>query len=109
MRVLVDESLPRPLVRELSGHDCTTVQQRGWSGLKNGNLLRQAAEAGFAVFLTADQGIEFQQNLADLGVGVVVVRATSNRMEHLKPLVPAIFDAFGLVRVGEVVRVGETA
>jgi hypothetical protein len=60
VRVLLDESLPRQLARELTGLACTTVQQQGWSGIENGALLRCAGEHGFDVFLTADQGIEFQ-------------------------------------------------
>ena len=44
MRVLLDEQLPRHLVREIRGHDVSTVQQRGWAGLKNGELLQVAAE-----------------------------------------------------------------
>ena len=63
MRVLLDEQLPRHLTRELRGHEVSTVQQKGWAGLKNGELLRRAADAGFEVFLTADRNLEFQQNL----------------------------------------------
>lgn len=106
MRVLIDESLPRQLVRHLTPYECNTVQQRGWSALENGALLRRAAADGFSVFLTADQGIEFQQNLSGLEVGVVVLAARSNRMEHLQPLVPAVIDAVEKVQKGEVVRVG---
>lgn len=106
MRVLIDESLPRQLIRELSGHECWTVKQRGWSSLENGELLRRAAEADFGVFLTADQGLEFQQNLTGLDIGVVVVRAVSNRMEHLRPLVEAMIEAIAAVQLGEVIRVG---
>ena len=43
MRVLLDEQLPRQLAREITGHEVSTVQQRGWAGLKNGELLRRAA------------------------------------------------------------------
>lgn len=106
MRVLVDESLPRQLVGHLAPYECSTVEQEGWTGVENGALLRHAAADGFSVFLTADQGIEFQQNLRSLGVGVVVVAAPSNRMEHLQPLVPAVIDAIEKVRKGEVHRVG---
>ena len=53
MRVLLDEQLPRHLARELRGHDVTTVQQERWAGLKNGELLRRAADAGFEVLITA--------------------------------------------------------
>ena len=64
MRVLLDEQLPRRLVRELTGHDVRTVQQQGWAGLQNGELLRRAADEGFQVFLTGDRNLQFQQNLA---------------------------------------------
>jgi len=64
MRVLLDEQLPRHLTREISGHDVRTVQQCGWAGFKNGELLRVAADAGFEVLVTADRNLQFQQNLS---------------------------------------------
>ena len=106
MRVLVDESLPRQLIGRLAPYQCNTVQQQGWSGLENGALLRRAVADGFSVFLTADQGIQFQQNLGGLQIGIVVLAAPSNRMEHLQPLVPAVMDALEKIQKGEVLRVG---
>ena len=52
MRVLFDESMPRPLRRDLVGHDVSTVGQMGWAGNKNGVLLGLAAAAGFEALLT---------------------------------------------------------
>ena len=63
VRILLDESLPRPLSRLLVGHDVSTVAREGWTSLTNGALLLQAAER-FDVVLTADQNIQFQQNLS---------------------------------------------
>ena len=57
MLVLLDEQLPRHLAREIDGHNVSTVQQRGWAGLKNGELLRVAADAGFEVLVTADRNL----------------------------------------------------
>lgn len=62
MRILLDEQLPRQLAPYLVGHDVRTVQQESWAGLKNGVLLAQADAAGFSVFLTGDQNLEFQQS-----------------------------------------------
>ena len=76
MRVLLDEQLPRQLARELTGHDVRTVQQQGWAGLRNGELLRRAAEDGFEVFVTADQNIAFQQNLTGSPLRVIALTAT---------------------------------
>jgi hypothetical protein len=70
MRVLLDEQLPRHLVREIAGHDVSTVQQRGWAGLKNGELLRVAADAHFDVLVTADRNLQFQQNLSQSRLGI---------------------------------------
>jgi len=63
MRVLLDEQLPRQLAPLLVGHEVRTVQQMGWAGLTNGELLKKAVAARFQVFLTADRNLEFQQNL----------------------------------------------
>jgi hypothetical protein len=79
VRVLLDEQLPRRLARELTGHDIRTVQQQGWAGLQNGELLRRAADEGFDVFLTADQNLQFQQNLGRARMSVVVLVAQQDR------------------------------
>lgn len=105
MRVLLDEQLPRQLAPYLVGHDVRTVQQESWAGLTNGELLRQAEAAGFSVFLTGDQNLEFQQNISKRRLGVVVLRADSNAIEDLLPLIPAALTAIEAVQPGQVVRV----
>jgi hypothetical protein len=84
VRVLLDEQLPRHLARDLTGHQVRTVQQEAWAGLKNGELLQRAAER-FDVFVTADQNLQFQQNLAEARLGVVVLAAPSTALEDLRP------------------------
>lgn len=105
MRVLLDENLPQDLAAELRGHEVHTVVGRGWPGVDNGELLRRAA-GGFDVFVTMDRNIEFQQHLAALPFGVVFVRAASNRMLHLLPLVPALLEAIAMAKPGGLLRVG---
>jgi hypothetical protein len=105
VRVLLDESLPRPLSKLLVGHEVSTVAQIGWTGLKNGALLRPAATK-FDVVLTADQNIEFQQNLTQLPVAIVVLIAATNRIESLAPLVPKIFEHLDSLEPKTLVRVG---
>ena len=85
MRILLDESLPIELRSEIPGHDVRHVREIGWSGLKNGELLRRAT-ALFDAFLTADQNLQYQQNLARLPVSVVVLVAQSNRVEQPRSL-----------------------
>ena len=105
MRVLLDEQLPRHLARELRGHEVSTVQQKGWAGLKNGELLRRAAGAGFEVFLTADRNLEFQQNLSQTRLRVILLVAPSNALEDLLPLVPGLLAAIPKSRSGHILRV----
>jgi len=58
MKILLDECVPWPMHRLLAGHECMTAQQRGWGGIKNGDLLR-LAESEFDLFITADQNIRY--------------------------------------------------
>jgi len=92
MRILLDESVPWRLGRLLTGHETTSVQRHGWASIKNGKLLALAA-AEFDVLLTADKGMEYQQNQDTLPVAVLVVLARSNRIEDLALAVPAILKA----------------
>ena len=105
MRVLLDEQLPRHLAREVRGHDVSTVQQNGWAGLKNGALLRCAADAGFEVFVTADRNLQFQQNLSQTKLRVIVLAGASNALEDLLPLVPGLLAAIPKSQPGRIVRV----
>jgi hypothetical protein len=87
VRVLLDENLPHDLGSVLAEHEVATVQGLGWSGLKNGELLRRAAGQTDA-FTTMDSNLQFQQRLEGLSFGVVVIHARSNRMADLLPVVP---------------------
>ena len=70
MRILLDECVPWPMHKLLVGHECTTTQRQGWRGIKNGDLLT-LAEGQFDLFITADQGIRYQQNLADRKIAIL--------------------------------------
>jgi hypothetical protein len=85
MQVLLDECLPRKLKYALTGIAVRTVPEMGWAGTKNGALL-QLAETSFDVFITADQNVEYQQNLKSTILGIVVLVAPNNRFETLQPL-----------------------
>ena len=89
MRILLDENIPIDLAIELVGHQVDTVVGLGWAGIANGKLLGRAA-AGYDAFITMDRNIEHQQNLSSMPFGVLVLRAPSNRLIHLRPLVSAI-------------------
>jgi|GEM_PF-871140 len=81
MRVLIDECAPKALERFLSekGHECPPVQEAGWFGKRNGELL-DLAETNFDVFVTVDANLPYQQNLTDRKIAVVTLRARTYRM-----------------------------
>ena len=89
MRLLLDESLPWRLRRLLTGHTVTSVQRQGWSGISNGALLRVAAPE-FDAFLTADQNLQYQQNISALPLAVYILAARSTALGDLEPLVPEL-------------------
>jgi predicted nuclease of predicted toxin-antitoxin system len=98
MKLLLDENLPHQLRHELTGHDCFTVAFMGWAGIENGELLARAATAGFDVLLTKDAKLQYEQNLVNLPVAVLVMHAPSNDIDDLRPLVPALLRALTAVQ-----------
>jgi hypothetical protein len=101
----MDENLPRKLAGHLIGHECITVAECGWSGKKNGELLAQA-DLLFDLLLTLDKNLPYQQNLNTKRIAVLIVRAHSNRIQDLLPLIPESLAALESIQPGQVIRVG---
>lgn len=106
MRLLLDESVPRPLISRLGGHEADTTQALGWAGVINGELLRRAAEAGYDALLTVDKGFEFQQSISRLPLTVAILRASSNRLEDLEPLLSELVARLQEAEPCSLVKVG---
>jgi predicted nuclease of predicted toxin-antitoxin system len=106
MKLLLDENLPHQLRREISGHNCATVAYMGWAGIENGELLSRAASAGFDALLTKDESLEHERNLVDLPVAVVVLHAPSNKLDDIRPLLPALHRALSHLPPKQVTHVG---
>jgi predicted nuclease of predicted toxin-antitoxin system len=105
-KLLLDESIPRRIASKLPAHyQIETVQSLGWSGIKNGELLRRAREHGFRALITADKNIEYQQNLNVLPCPVIVLNAHRTRLKDLEPLIPELVNVLenevsGVIHVG---------
>ena len=104
MRILIDECPPRKLKRELSEDTALTVNEKGWAGMKNGELLSRA-ENDFDVWVTADQNIESQQNLEHFDIAVVVLIAPRNRLELLLPLMPQLHEVLRNIQPRQIVYI----
>ena len=105
MKVLLDECIDHRFAKELPGHSVETVPRMGWKGLKNGDILK-LAENEFHVFITVDRNLSFQQNLSQFNLAGLVSFAPTNRLEHLKLLVPDILAALPSAKGGHVLRIG---
>lgn len=92
MKVLFDHCVPRPLRKYVIGHAVSTTEDLGWSDKDNGDLLALAATQ-FEAFVTIDQNIQYQQNLAALPLPVIIFVSVSNRLDALIPFAPSLLAA----------------
>ena len=76
MRILFDQGTPAPLKEHLPGHSVEPAYEKGWSALRNGELLAKA-EAEFDVLVTTDRKLRHQQNLAERRIAILVLPTTS--------------------------------
>jgi hypothetical protein len=106
VRVLLDECVDWRLSRRIIVHEVKTARQMGWSSIRNGELLELAA-GHFDVFVTVDRNLSFQQNLPAFAIAVIVLRAKSNRLSVLMPLVPALLSAIPTATRGAVTFIGD--
>jgi len=103
MKIILDESVPQKLRLLIEGHMVVTVAFQGWSGLNNGVLLTAAEEAGYELFVTADQEIRYQQNLADRKMALLVL--STNNWDYIKSAVAKIVAVINGVTPGSCTEV----
>jgi predicted nuclease of predicted toxin-antitoxin system len=103
MKVLFDQGTPVPLRRHLTEHTVDTVFERGWSQLQNGELLDVAEREGFALLITTDQNLQYQQNLVGRPLSIVVLLSTS--WPRIQQRISDIQAAVGGIGFGEYVEI----
>lgn len=101
LRILLDENVDRLLKSHFhSDFDVTTVPERGWAGLNDGEVLRRAS-GPFDVLVTMDQNVPYQQNLSAFEVAVVVLKASSNAFPDVVELMPKVNETVRRAETGE--------
>jgi len=106
IRILIDENLPRKLkFRFTDKYEMLTVGDLGWNSKKNGELLGLIETNHFDYFLTADQNIEYQQNLNAIHFSLIILEVSNNRYELLQPLIPKIIEAIESDRTSKLIRI----
>jgi predicted nuclease of predicted toxin-antitoxin system len=106
MKILIDECLPAAIKDRMLalGHECETAREAGFGSKKNGELLA-LAESRWDVLMTSDRNLKYQQNMTGRKIAILVLRAKSNRLVNLLPLMPACVDALRSIEQGQVVEV----
>lgn len=92
MKILLDECVTRKLKGLLPGYEVYTVTEMGWDGVKNGDLLRNAAEDSFDVLLTIDKNIDSQQNISSYAISLVILDVFKSSLKHFEPLISIFFS-----------------
>lgn len=104
MRVLLDECVNPRVKFAFPDHEVQTAQSMGWGGITNGKLM-DLAQQSFDVFVTVDQNLEYQQNLAKMTLGLVIVAVPDNNIKFFIPLFPDLRKALGSVGPGQVIHI----
>lgn len=102
MNILLDECTPRVVQKRLPGLNISTVQEVGWGGLKNGDLLA-AADGKFDVFVTTDKNLRHQQNLTKFRLAVILL--PSNQVPVVEAVMPEIEASLKTIRAGDFVEI----
>ena len=91
MKVLLDEDLPKKLRYRLRPeHEGVSVQDMGWRGKKNGELLGLMQTFGFQALLTGDKQMQHQQNWTNYPLPVLVLDAHGDQYEDYNALMPQV-------------------
>lgn len=101
MKIIIDECVPHIVKKRLPKREIKTVQQMGWSGVKNGELLR-LVEAEFDVFITSDKNLRYQQNLKDRQIAILLL--PSNQIPIIENLLTEIDDALEIIKSNDFIE-----
>jgi hypothetical protein len=102
MKILLDECVTKKLKQHLDGFEVRTVVEMGWSGFRNGTLLRAAVEAQFDVLLSIDRNMAFQQNMANYDIAVVVFDTQRSKVQVLVKFLPEFTAKIGEYSRGQI-------
>ena len=108
MKILIDECLPSRLKHQYPDHIVFTVQEMGWEGKKDKELLKLAVDEGFEIFITIDKNIEHQQNISEIRLGIIVFDIPRTKLENLIPMTNKVIELISKARPFKVYQVKPT-
>ena len=75
------------------------------AGLRNGELL-VLAQQEFDAFVTVDRKLATQQDLTKFRIQVLLIRARTNRLEHIRPLAAELLEKLPQAARGALTVIG---
>jgi hypothetical protein len=90
MRVLLDNNVNQDFALLISGHEIKHAREMGWAELENGDLIAAAEGAGFAVIITADKRMQYQQTITRRRIGILVLNSRFIRWDFIAALAPQV-------------------
>ena len=101
MKIIIDECVPHIVKKRLPNRQIKTVQEMGWAGVKNGELLK-LVEDEFDVFVTSDKNLRYQQNLRNRSIAVLLL--PSNQLPIIRILLPQIDETLKTIQIGDFIE-----
>ncbi len=101
MKIIIDECVPRIVKKRLPQREIKTVQEMGWAGVKNGELL-ELVESEFEIFITSDKNLRYQQNLQNRKTAILLL--PSNQVPVVVDLLPRIDEELERIKSGDFVE-----
>lgn len=97
MKILLDECVPVRLIKFLNDFDVSSVNKEKWTSLRNSELLKTAIDAEFDVFVTVDKSLQYQQNLNEYNITIVVFDVHYNHLQDFIQLIPKFLKLYCLL------------
>lgn len=105
MKIIIDECVPHLVKKRLPEREIITVQEMGWAGVKNGELLK-LVETQFDVFITSDKNLRYQQNLQERKIAILLL--PSNQVPVIGNLLPLIDEKLGIIKENDFLEINES-
>jgi len=105
MKIIIDECVPHLVKKRLPEREIKTVQEMGWAGVKNGELLK-LVESEFDVFITSDKNLRYQQNLQERKIAILLL--PSNQVPVIGNLLPLIDEKLGIIKENDFLEINES-
>ena len=84
MKILPDENIDVNFKEEFREYEIKTVKDNGWTGIENGKLLDLVIKNNYNIFITLDSNLRYQQNLSNINIHIIILKAKDSRLSHLK-------------------------